>query len=109
MPLVAVEGNSKLCSIANDSVPALGVNDENMLRRYVYMFRTSLFSDHTYSFSFFYTFVVLERIHGVCHMSFIACSVEAGRVHVFDDVSATFEVRSFKSIHIYIKTHNKSI
>ena len=71
------------------------------------MFRTSLFSDHTYPFSFFYTFVVLERIHGVCHMSFIACSVEAGRVHVFDDLSATFEVRSFKSIHIHIKTHNK--
>ena len=37
MPLVAVEGNSKLCSIANYSVPALGVNDENMLRRYVYI------------------------------------------------------------------------
>ena len=85
MPLVAVEGNSKLCSIANDSVPALGVNDENMLRRYVYM---SFFSDHTYPFSFFYTLVVLER--GYMCVSYVFCcdrSVEAGQVHVFDEIS----------------------
>ena len=53
------ENDFKLCSISNDSVPALGVNDENMLRRYVYMFRTSFFSDHKYPFSFFYTLLVL--------------------------------------------------